>query len=271
MTDIHVSFQNADRTTEAETLFRFLDEVSALDSIQSYRQQMLELHPPRSSDHVLDIGCGIGNSTLDLASKVGEAGLITGIDKSETLIAEARRRAEGLDMPVAFQVGDACRLDHPDDHFDLCRIERVLMYIETPERALDEMIRVLRPGGHFALFEFDYDCIVVDAPDKPLTKRIIQLASGSIPSPWIGRRLPGLLRKRGGRNLTVTPYVIFTPLDQFRRVMDGTTRNAIGQGDLEAAAVDRWWNDLERSESDGAFFAGFLGFLVCGDSETRDQ
>jgi hypothetical protein len=42
------------------------------------------------------------------------------------------------------------------------------------------------------------------------------------------------------------------------------------QGDLEAAAVDRWWSDLERSETDGAFFAGFLGFMVCGDSGTRD-
>ena len=67
-------------------------------------------------------------------------------------------------MPT--QIGDARRLDFDAQSFDLCRTERVLMYVDQPEQVLDEMLRVLRPGGMLAFFEFDYEAMIVDAPDR---------------------------------------------------------------------------------------------------------
>ena len=266
MADIHGGFQNADDISDTEVLFNFLDAANASESIRSCRRRMLDRCPPKPGNHILDIGCGIGHGAFDLARKVGRTGSVVGVDKSEALIAEAKRRAERSPAPPRYQVGDARRLDLPGNHFDLCRAERVLMYIETPERAIDEMIRVLRPGGGFALFEFDYDCIVVDAADEELTRRIAQLVSDSIPSPRIGRQLPRLLRARGAEALTIVPHMIMTPLDTFRRVVGGTVTDAVDKGELESADVDQWWRELDRSEIGGRLFAGFFGFVICGRS-----
>lgn len=264
MTDIHRGFQEVDGVPGAETFFDFLDAANASESIQSCRQRMLDLSPVKPGDRILDIGCGIGHSALALASKVGSTGAVVGIDKSDTLIAEAKRRAGGSAAPPRYQAGDARRITFDDHNFDLCRIERVLMYVETPEQALDEMLRVLRPGGQFAVFEFDYDCIVVDARDLALTRRIVRLVSNSIPSPCVGRQLSRLLRERGAEALTIIPHMITTPLDMFRRVFGGTVRNAVDKGELQPAEIDRWWRDLDRSEREDRFFAGFFGFIVCG-------
>jgi ubiquinone/menaquinone biosynthesis C-methylase UbiE len=48
------------------------------------------------------------------------------------MVAEARRRATPLDLPISFDVGDAHALDLPDEHVDVCRVTRVLRYLESP-------------------------------------------------------------------------------------------------------------------------------------------
>ena len=121
MQDIHKGFQDVNRATDAEFFFQFLDAADALESIQAYRQRMLDLCPPTAGQRILDVGCGIGHSTLRLAPLVGPAGCVVGIDKSEPLIAEARRRAAGLSVPLTYQVGDAQHLDFPPHSFDVCR------------------------------------------------------------------------------------------------------------------------------------------------------
>jgi ubiquinone/menaquinone biosynthesis C-methylase UbiE len=225
---------------------------------------MLDLCPPIAGQHILDVGCGIGHSTLRLAPLVGAAGCIVGLDKSEPLIAEARRRAAGLSAPLTYQVGDAQHLDFPPHSFDVCRTERVLMYVDNPQQVLDEMLRVVRPGGTLAFFEFDYDGIVVDAPDQAFTRRLVRLVADSVPSPWIGRQLARLLRDRGVQAITVIPHMILTPYAMYHRVVSGTIAQAVQAGQLPSAEVDTWWCALEQAEAADHFFAGFPGFLVCG-------
>lgn len=265
MQDIHKGFQDIDRAAEAEAFFRFLDAADALESIRAYRQRLLELHPPRPGQWILDIGCGVGHTTRRLAPLVGENGSVVGVDKSEALVAEARKRAAELSAPPVYRVGDARHLDFASQSFDVCRTERVLMYVEEPEQALDEMLRVLRPSGLLAVFEFDYDGIVVDAPDRSFTRRLVRLLADSIPSPWIGRQLPRLLRERGVRGLRVIPHMILTPFAMFRRVVDGTVAEAVHAGQLPSGEVNRWWQALTEAERAGCFFAGVPGFLVCGN------
>lgn len=144
------------------------------------------------------------------------------------------------------------------------RTERVLMYVDHPQQALDEMLRVLRPGGMFAFFEFDYEGIVVDAPDPAFTRRLVRLVADSVPSPWIGRQLPRLLRERGVHAMTVIPHMILTPYAMYHRVVSGTIAQAVQAGQLPSAEVDTWWQALAQAETAGHFFAGFPGFLVCG-------
>jgi ubiquinone/menaquinone biosynthesis C-methylase UbiE len=180
MQDIHKGFQDVNRATDAEVFFQSLDAADALESIQAYRQRMLDLCPPTVGQRILDVGCGIGHSALRLAPLVGATGCVVGLDKSDPLITEARRRATGLSAPLTYQVGDAQHLDFPPQRFDVCRTERVLMYVDNPQQALDEMLRIVRPGGMLVLFEFDYDGIVVDAPDQAFTRRLVRLVADSV-------------------------------------------------------------------------------------------
>lgn len=165
MPDMHKGFQDTGQTSDAQTFFDFLDAADSVESVQAYRRLMLDLRPIAAGDRVLDVGCGIGHSALRMATMVGRDGNVVGVDKSATLIAEARRRAGGRPLPAQFRVGDARNLEFPPHSFDLCRAERMLMYLDDAGLAVNEMLRVTRPGGELALFEFDYDGIVVDATD----------------------------------------------------------------------------------------------------------
>jgi ubiquinone/menaquinone biosynthesis C-methylase UbiE len=264
MHDIHRTFQDIDQLSEANVLFQFLDAVDAVESIQTYRQCMLELVPARPGEHILDVGCGIGHSAVRLAQLVGPTGRVVGIDKSENVVREARCRMAERSLPLEYHVGNAQRLIFPEHSFDVCRTERVLMYIEQPQQVLDEMVRVLRPGGALILFEFDYDGMVVDSPEQTLTRRIGRLIADSVPSGWIGRQAPRLLRERGLCEVTVVPQMVLTPYPLYRRVVGGTLDAAVHAGQLAAAEVASWWCALERAAAAGQFFAGFQGFIVSG-------
>src|SRR5690348_123015 len=73
---------------------------------------LLDVH---AGDDILDVGCGTGDDTRALAHLVGRSGRITGVDSSATMIAEARRRAAGLDLPVEYRVANAQHLPFADN------------------------------------------------------------------------------------------------------------------------------------------------------------
>jgi SAM-dependent methyltransferase len=108
-------------------------------------REMLALSP---GDRVLDVACGPGNFTRGFASAT-PGGLVVGIDASRTMLAHAVRDTENAD--VAYVRGDACALPFRDGSFDAVCCFAALYLIERPMRALDEIARVLAPGGRVAL------------------------------------------------------------------------------------------------------------------------
>ena len=106
---------------------------------------MLELSP---NDRVLDVACGPGNFTRGFARATGE-GLVVGIDASKTMLAVAARKTESANL--AYVRGDACALPFRDGSFDAICCFAALYLIQEPMRALEEIARVLAPGGRVAL------------------------------------------------------------------------------------------------------------------------
>jgi SAM-dependent methyltransferase len=105
-------------------------------------------------DAVLDVACGTGTFSRDFARAVGESGLVVGIDVSETMLerAAADTEAAGLDGRLVFVRGDAEALPFGDRSFDGVCCFAALHLFADPERALDRMAAVLRPGGRIAIF-----------------------------------------------------------------------------------------------------------------------
>ncbi len=119
---------------------------------------------------LLDVGCGPGTITIDLAPASRRA-RCSGIDRSDEVIAQAAERAatrRARQRP--FATGDVYALELEADSFDVVHAHQVLQHLADPVAALRELRRVLRPGGTLAVRDSDYAAFVW-APRDPLLDR----------------------------------------------------------------------------------------------------
>lgn len=115
------------------------------------QEKLLEIIDPQPGEKILDVSCGTGLATLPLAELVLPDGRITGIDISEKMLDKAKSRTyEDSINNVNFFRMDAETLDFADSTFDKVVCSLGLMYFPNPDKALQEMYRVLKPGGQIS-------------------------------------------------------------------------------------------------------------------------
>jgi len=121
---------------------------------QSSCRELAELLPTDSSLRVVDIGCGPGGSTVELARARPNA-LILGLDLAPRMLYQAQcRSAHGKGaLPITWTCADAASLPFLDCSVDVITGHSLLYLLPDRDRALSEMQRVLRPGGHIMLME----------------------------------------------------------------------------------------------------------------------
>jgi len=161
----------------------------------------------KSGDTLLDIGCGPGTITGDLAALV-TPGRVTALEVTEPALdlarAEiARRGVESVD----FTVGDVHALDFADGTFDVVHAHQVLQHVGDPVAALCEMRRVTRPGGIVAVRDSDYAAFTW-FPEVPGLAEWLDLyervARGNGGEPDAGRRLLAWAHAAGFTDVTAT-------------------------------------------------------------------
>jgi len=103
-------------------------------------------------DKVLDIGCGFGETALEIAQMVGPAGEVVGIDCTDSFldIANRERDVAGANN-VRYEVGDAQVCELPDSYFDVAYSRFGVMFFQSAVRALRNANRALKPGGKVCL------------------------------------------------------------------------------------------------------------------------
>jgi ubiquinone/menaquinone biosynthesis C-methylase UbiE len=244
---------------------RFFDAGNLLPDIRSLKPIMLEQLALRRGLRVLEVGCGAGDDVRTIARRVGAEGRVLGIDASPPIVAEAARRSESRNLPVAFRVGDALALDLPDGCVDRCRAERLLMHVDgDPATAIAEMARVLRPGGRLVVFDFDWDALVIDGASCELTRRIVRSYCDGLRNGWVGRALPRLLRDAGLVDVAVVPHGVEIPYDFFGWILSGHLDATLATGLFTPQELIAWWDELDAAHARGRFFAALLGFVVVG-------
>ncbi|GLY01691.1 hypothetical protein Acsp01_20700 [Actinoplanes sp. NBRC 101535] len=207
-----------------------------------------------SGNSLLDVGCGPGTITADLATRL-TPGRVTALEHHEAALGLAREEIgrQGL-TNVDFLVGDVHALDLPDDSFDVVHAHQVLQHVTDPVTALREMRRVTKPGGVVAARDSDYATFtwfpVVPELDEwlALYQRVARANGGE---PDAGRRLYAWARAAGFTDVTATASVwCFT--GEERRWWGGMWADRILQSEMaggarRAGATDA---DLQRI-SDG--------------------
>ena len=178
----------------------------------------------RSRLDVLDAGCGTGFLTLELASRGHR---VTGVDFAPEMLVEARRKAAEQGAGVRFEEADAEQLPFAAWSFDLVVSRHVLWTLPHPEAAIDEWIRVLRPGGRLAVIDGLFDpAFAVHQNENARTSN--EYATIGDRLPFLGGRpreeIEALLRARGLGNVGSDPVLDLVEAQADRMVEEGRER-----------------------------------------------
>ena len=203
----------------------------------------LTLPPGRTLD-ALDAGCGTGFLSLELAARGHR---VTGIDFAPSMIARAEKKAAERGLAVRFEQADAEQLPFAPGSFDLVISRHVLWTLPHPEAAIDEWIRILRPGGRLVVV----DGAVLDGSDRVAGAQpgCQENARTSSEYAAIGDRLPFL----GGRpreeieSLLRAHGLAWVASDPLTDLVDAQVQRMIEEG-LEPRRRNRYvvWGDKWR-------------------------
>jgi len=260
--DLHEGFSDP-RRVPAGDLERFLEHADRLPGVRAIQDALRRALHPRPGMRLLDAGCGIGLAAARLAADHPET-VVTGLDRNPDLLDIARRRADSRLANLRWLEGDLAALDLPDASFDAIRTERVLMYMagDDLERVVDDLLRVLRPGGRLALFELDYGATILapGSADATVVERAEETMFASLPQPLAGRLLPGLLAARGMRDIAATPFSFAFDEPVWRRIVD----NTLTAGPPPDPAVGAWLHEQRAAAARGEFVGAVTGVLTAG-------
>lgn len=267
------SFEEQTQVQEFERLYR-----QASTMLDTERQ----LWPSMGivTDHqVLDLGCGSGVVTRELAKQVYPAQVI-GVDVSKTLIDQGLRiyaeRHQRHPENLSFQQGSVYSLPFPDNSFDVVYARLLFQHLSAPLDALTNVLRVLKPGGKLCILDVDKGwSSLYPEPESSieLDKAIIQKQLSQGGDPWVGRKLSHYLTSAGFEAVEAT----VTLIDSNRLGLAhffGMLAFGGSQPSVEskfAALQEKVRPDIQALIKDPAAWAGFGLFTAMGSKSKCRQ
>ncbi|WP_157784669.1 methyltransferase domain-containing protein [Sinorhizobium fredii] len=243
-----------------DVLIKAMELRAADPRSQAIRKVFLSLVDLPDAARVLEIGCGSGAITRELAHlpKVAE---VVGLDPSPVFLAKARQLAAGI-ANLYFDEGDARSLPYADNEFDLAVFHTCLTHVPGPEKAVAEAFRVLRQGGHLAILDGDYSTTSVAVGDHdPLQACAEAAIAGLVNDRWLSRRLPGMVRSSGFhlQRLDSYGYLQADSPDYMLTLVDRGADILVNSSRIDSALADGLKKEARRRAESGEFF-GFIAF-----------
>src|SRR5215831_5992137 len=262
-------YRAVDRQADPGRFARLLETRGAQPHQARLRRGFLSLAGVGPGMRVLDVGCGTGVVTRDVAACVGARGWAVGVDPSRALLRVARGRvAASVDGAApTFRQGDGLALPFASASFDVSLAVTVLLHVPASDRILAEMWRVTRPGGRVAVLDQDFGTLALDVPDRKLTRRIVDgHAERFYAEPWSGRTLARRLRLAGFTRVRSRVFVVVDPVydDYVRSMLGRRVELALAWRLVTASEGRRWLESLEDAAASGNFFMSLNYYGVVG-------
>ncbi|TMV09548.1 methyltransferase domain-containing protein [Ruegeria sediminis] len=247
-----------------EATARFLDNAYLGADVSRRRRASFDAVAPAPGDTILDLGCGNGLLTLELARAVGPSGQVTGLDPSADMLASARTRCSGRDN-VDLVEGTAEDLPFPPSQFDKAVSLQVFEYFHDMRPALRELNRVLRPGGRLVIGDMHWDTLAWHSDHPERMARMLRLWDGHLAERCVPAVLPDRLRECGFAVDRVEPVVFCDTVLRadglaammIRLIAAYASRN----GDLPPAEAKAWASEQENLAEQGRFFMSITHFV----------
>lgn len=190
---------------DKQTFFDFAAEVGLTKHIGESEAtiELLSLCRIEKDMHLLDVGCGVGVTPIMIVRKYGCR--MTGVDISEGMVIRSQERAKRarLSDKVEFLVADAQDLPFPDNSFDAVITESVTAFPEDKQKAVNEYVRVTKPGGYIGLNESTW----LKIPPPELIQWVSQEADVNA-SPLSSKEWTDLLKNAGLKEIQAKTYEI---------------------------------------------------------------
>ena len=178
----------------------------------------------RSVLHALDAGCGTGFLAFELAARGHH---VTGVDFAPAMLAEARRKAAERGVSIRFEEDDAEHLPFVAGSFDFAISRHLLWTLQHPEAAIDEWIRVLRPGGRLVVVDGQFDAGAAP-PSSENARTSPEYAAVGDQLPFLGGRareeIETLLKAHGLVNVSSDPLHDLVAAQEQRMAEEGRER-----------------------------------------------
>jgi ubiquinone/menaquinone biosynthesis C-methylase UbiE len=183
---------------------------------------------------LLDVGCGPGTITADLATRL-EEGTVIGIDLSEEVVALARQQLASSGADLSFRTGDVYSLDFVDATFDVVYMHQVLQHLSRPVEALAELRRVLKPEGLLAVRDADFGAFAWYPADPSLNRWMDvyhQLTSRNRAQADAGRHLKAWVHAAGFDDVVISSSNWTFQSDEERRWWGGLWADRIRESEF---------------------------------------
>ena len=249
-------FENADAYADIEGLITSLDvqnQHPAFRPIHEAFYQQLKIKP---DDLMLEIGCGLGDTSRGMADVTNHQGVVVAIDKSAHLLHEAAKRTDLDRYQIEYRQGDVMQLDFEPDTFSFAHAERVLMHVPSPERALSEMTRVLKAGGKMVVSEPDLLSAKILPDFEQVGLEVMNQWCSFTESPGIGSQLLDYFYALPVKDIQVcvNPIIIssYQEMNEIRS-FDKLFDAIVGGDVLPEANVSHYKKILKAADQQGRF------------------
>lgn len=251
-------------TFDAETT-RILDTAYQGADITRRRQASFDALSPRRGDCILDLGCGPGLLTQELARAVGSGGEIIGLDPSSDMRAAAENRCADLGC-VRIVDGSAEAIPLVDGCIDKAVSIQVFEYIRDRDVPLAELHRVIRPGGRVVISDVHWDTLAWRSADPDRMNRMIAAWDEHLADRTVPATLPEELARAGFTDIRSIPHPVADigprPDGIARMMMILMVAYAQERNLLPDAEIDAWLDEQETLADKGGFFFTITHFVT---------